>query len=123
MFRFSSRRRGSRNHRRSSHKRRGAGRRRMHMIGEIKGRKVYTSRGWRIREGMHKSSGRRRSGRRSHSRKSGRKGRKRGSRASRRFSRRRGGGRKRRSMFKKLFGFRWGNSTPLSDMMGPFPGN
>ena len=88
-FRFSARRRGSRNSRRSKHRRSGAGRRRMHTIGEIKGRKVYTRRGWRIRDGMHKSSGRKRSGRRSHKRRHGKAGRPRGSRNSRRSTRRR----------------------------------
>jgi len=129
-LRFSSRRRGSKNHRRSTHKRRGAGRRRhSHFLGEMKGRKVWMGKrkGWRIHPSMKKRSGRK------HKR-SGHMGRPRGSKAARRFSRRRGAGRRRSLMskLKRMFKFSnrrskfgsFGSGRALStmDMAGPFSG-
>ena len=67
---FGGRRKGSRNHRRSTRRRgsrhrRGAGRRKSFPVGSEKGRYVMTHKGWRVKPGSRKRGGRRRG---SHSR-------------------------------------------------------
>ena len=67
---FGGRRKGSRNHRRSTrrrsaHRRRGAGRRKSFPVGSMKGRYVMTRKGWHVDPAKRKRGGRRRG---SHSR-------------------------------------------------------
>jgi len=136
---FGGRRRGSRNVRRStrrrgSHHRRGAGRRKVHLVGTIKGRMVMTRKGWRVNPEVKKTGGRRRSGRRTRTRSGRRAGRPHGSRSVRRSTRRRGFRHsrrhsRRRSMLARMLGlnrfgsFGSGRADSLMQAMGPFPSN
>ena len=133
---FGGRRKGSRNHRRSTRRRgsrhrRGAGRRKSFPVGSEKGRYVMTHKGWRVKPGSRKRGGRRR-GSHSRRRRSGRRaGRPRGSSSRRRSHRRRSHrrrGSRRRSMIARMLGlgnrfgsFGSGRADSLMQAMGPFP--
>lgn len=122
---FGGRRKGSRNvrrstRRRSAHRRRGAGRSKMHAVGATKGRMVMTRKGWRVDPSKKKKGGRRhgsRSARRVHRRRGSRHTRRR-SMIARMLGLGNGFGRNRRNRFGS---FGSGRADSLMQAMGPFP--